>query len=177
MKRSTRPNYEGNLITTPKAGLMFQLLGAGLRTGDVRFTHDEETALNKLYGFKKEKPNKKPPKPTLKKVEVKPGMDQYAIRRAEEQAEKDHVEAVKRWEKWEDPIACMQAGADRNMVRHAESDGIRLIAWLAKYVTEGEDPLKTLVQLAVDAGWDVDPSDVTWADAEVSDDEEAAAEE
>jgi hypothetical protein len=71
----------------------------------------------------------------------------------------------------------MQAGADRNMVRHAESDGIRLIAWLAKYVPEGEDPLKTLVQLAVDAGWDVDPSDVTWADAEVTDDEEAAAEE
>jgi hypothetical protein len=115
---------------------MFQLLVAGLRTGDVRFTHDEETALNKLYGFKKEKPNKKPPKPVLKAVDIK-GMDQYAIRRAEEQAEKDHVEAVKRWEKWEDPIAFMQAGADRNMVRHAESDGIRLIAWLAKYVPEG----------------------------------------
>jgi len=176
MKRTNRPSYEGNLITTPRAGLMFQLLGSGFRTGHVQFTRDEEAALNKLYGFKKEKPNKKPPKPTLKKVDTK-GMDQYAIRRAEEQAEKDHVEAVKRWEKWEDPIALMQAGADRNMVRHAEADGVRLVAWLAKYVPEGEDPLKTLVQLAVDAGWDVDPIDVTWADAERDDEDELAAEE
>jgi hypothetical protein len=59
-----------------------------------------------------------------------------------------------------------QAGADRNAFRHAEADGLRLLAWLARHVPSGEDPLKTLVRLAADAGCDVDPADVGWADGE-----------
>lgn len=57
-----------------------------------------------------------------------------------------------------------QAGADRNAARHAAADGLRLLAWLARYVDTGEDPLRTLVQLAVDAGLDVDPEDVEWSE-------------
>jgi hypothetical protein len=66
-----------------------------------------------------------------------------------------------------------QAAADRNALRHAESDGLRLLAWIARYVGAGGDPLKTFVQLAVEAGLDVDPSDVEWSqNSEVGDDED-----
>ena len=58
----------------------------------------------------------------------------------------------------------LQAGADRNMFRHAEHDGLRLLAWLAKWVEPGTDPLKVLVQVAVAAGWNVDPEDAEWAE-------------
>lgn len=85
----------------------------------------------------------------------------------------DELEAVKRLYKFkpekkerEDLQRLMQAGADRNALRHAESDGLRLLAWLAKYVPAGEDPLKHLVQLASDAGWDVNPEDVAWAESD-----------
>lgn len=60
----------------------------------------------------------------------------------------------------------MQAGADRNALRRAEADGLRLVAWLARYVPSGEDPLKTLIQVASDAGFDVDPEDFDWATAD-----------
>ena len=61
----------------------------------------------------------------------------------------------------------MEAGARRNAFREAEADGLRLLAWLAKYVPVGSDPLKTLVGLASEAGLDVEPEDSEWADDEV----------
>lgn len=57
-----------------------------------------------------------------------------------------------------------QAGADRNAFRHAESDGLRLLAWLAKYLEPGQDPLKTLIQFAADSGVDVEYSDIEYAE-------------
>jgi hypothetical protein len=57
----------------------------------------------------------------------------------------------------------LQAGADRNLLRQAEEDGFRLLAWLAKYVPAGTDPLKVLIQIASHAGWDVDPEDAAWS--------------
>ncbi len=54
-------------------------------------------------------------------------------------------------------------GSNRNAMRRAEVDGLRLLAWIAKYTEEGEDPLGTLVELAHNAGWDVDPADVNWS--------------
>jgi len=167
-----RPKFADHYVTTPKTGTVFRLLGTGLRAGGVTLTRDETAALNKLYGFEIEKPQKRPPKPVLAEVELEPDAPAWKRQDAEKRAKKDHEEAVKRWEKWSDPRELFQAGADRNMLRHAEHDGMRLVAWLAKYVPKGEDPLKTLVQLAVDAGYDVDPSDIEWAEA--GHDEEAA---
>jgi hypothetical protein len=149
---------------------MFQLLGSGLRTGSIVLSRDETAALNKLYGFKEEKPNKKPPKPELKVPELPADALPWQRQDAEKKAKDDHKRALELWNSWTDPRPFYQAGADRNMVRHAEGDGLRLVAWLAKYVPEGEDPLKSLIQLAVDAGWDVDPADVEWAEAEVDED-------
>ncbi len=165
-----RPQFAGHYTTTPKSAVIFQLLGTGLRTGAVTLTGDETNALNKLYGFKHEKPNKQPPKPVFKEAEITPEMNQFAVRRAQDDAKKAHEAAVEQWKNWTDPQPLYQAGADRNVARYAEHDGMRLIAWLAKHVPAGEDPLKVLVQLAADAGWDVDPSDIEWIEEE----EEAA---
>lgn len=65
-----------------------------------------------------------------------------------------------------DVAGFMQAGADVNAMRHAEADGLRMVAWLARRCPPGEDPLKVLVQLAIEAGWDVDPADIEWAQDE-----------
>lgn len=66
----------------------------------------------------------------------------------------------------------LQAGADRAMFREAELDGLRIVAWLAKYVEPGRDPMKTIVRMAIDAGFDVDPSDVEWIEQESASDAE-----
>ena len=57
-----------------------------------------------------------------------------------------------------------QAGADRNLIRHANLDGLRLVAWLAKFVDEGKDPLAFLVRVMLDAGYDVDIEDTMWVE-------------
>lgn len=57
----------------------------------------------------------------------------------------------------------MEAGADRNMFREAEQDGLRIVAWLSKFVEPGEDPLKAVILMAADAGWDVSSEDYEYA--------------
>lgn len=170
MKRSKRPSIDGvhgSLVTTPMAATTMQLLGMGLRVEGVAVTRDELKAMKKLYGYTPEKPNEKPPPP---KPPEKPGDDADSLARFRYgEALTAHKRALAAHEKWEDPIAMHQAGADRNLFRHAEADGVRLVAWLAKFVPPGEDPLKTVIQCAVAAGFDVDPSDVTWA-GEMDDD-------
>ena len=60
----------------------------------------------------------------------------------------------------------IQAGSDRNVIRHAQCDGLRLLAWISKFTDAGGDPLKTLIQLAIDAGLDVDCADIDWVSQE-----------
>ena len=156
-----RPQANGSYVTTPRTAAMMTLLGAGLQAGGIMLGRDEVKALAKLYGFKPEKPQERPPKP-----ERQPDPEGTSAWERRE-ADRRHEAAVAAWKAWTDPSEFYQAGADRNMIRHAEHDGLRLIAWLAKYVPEGEDPLKTLIQLAVDAGYDVDPQDVSYAAEEL----------
>jgi hypothetical protein len=160
MKRPTTDGSNGSVVTTPNAGSMMQLLGSGVVAGGVALSRDEFTAIKKLYGFKPEKPNKKPPPP------VPPVREDFDAPYKFEDAVRKHEAALKAHERWEDPRPLMQAGADRNAIRDAECDGLRLLAWLAKFVPTGEDPLKTLVRATADAGWDVNPEDIAWADDE-----------
>lgn len=62
-----------------------------------------------------------------------------------------------------DACEVIRAGNQRNLLRHAEADGLRLVAWMAKYCDPGEDPVKVLVRLFGDAGYEIDPADVNWA--------------
>lgn len=55
-----------------------------------------------------------------------------------------------------------ERGDARNMFRHAQHDGLRVMAFLSRFLEPGEDPVKMLIQMAVDAGFDVDPSDIEW---------------
>lgn len=158
---STRPTGgNGSFVTTPMAATMLELLGGGCTVGSVVLSTSEFDRVRRLYGYEVEQPTPRPapPAPPVR-VEFTTSLEYEAAVRAHEAALKTHA-------KWQDPLSLMQAGADRNAIRHAECDGLRLLAWIAKYVSPGEDPLKHLIQLAVDAGWDVDPSDAEWAERE-----------
>lgn len=157
-----RPRIRGEgTVTTPRAASTMALLGSGTVTEGIALTRDEFRAINKLYGFVPEKPNKKPPPP------APPIREDFDMSWKYERALEDHKRAMTAHAAWEDPRPVMQAGADYNAVRAAKADGLRLLAWLAKYVPTGEDPLISLIQLASDAGWDVDPEDVAYAEGEV----------
>ncbi len=148
----------GTIVTTPRAASTMALLGSGATSGSVTWTRGEWDAIRKLYGFVPEPPNRRPPPPQA------PQRGDFTDAWKFEDAMAAHARALKAHEKWQDPQPLMQAGADRNAVRYAEVDGLRMIAWLARYVEPGKDPLQTLVQLAVEAGLDVDPEDVEWAE-------------
>ncbi len=161
-----RPQVEpGSSVTTPLAADMIRLLGGGVQHEGVTFSHDETRRLNKLYGYTPEAPRQRPPKP-----------EPPHQGRLDYREEIDYKNAVNAWEGWTDPRAFFQAGADLHMARSALHDGLRLVAWLARYVPAGTDPLKTLIQAVSQAGWtDVDWADVAWAnDEEVSDEKDDA---
>lgn len=156
MNRPTTDGSHGSVTTTPMAATMVALLGGYQRNG-VTLSNDEFKAVQRLYGFTPEKPNVKPPPP------AEPNRDDFPTVWEYNEAKRKHEAALAAHAKWQDPQPFMQAGADRNAFRLAEVDGLRLLAWFARYLQPGDDPLRVLVQMAIDAGWDVDPSDVTWA--------------
>lgn len=47
-------------------------------------------------------------------------------------------------------------GAVRNLFRHIESDGLRLMAFLSKYLEREEDPVQMIAMALSDAGFDID---------------------
>ncbi len=154
----------GSTVTTPRAAGLIRLLG-GPNYGNLALSEDEMSALRRLYGYKKERPNKKPPPPPAPKKED--FVDRYAYQGAlsgHERALADHAQ-------WQDPMSLLQAGADRNCLRHAELDGLRLVAWLSRHMEPNEAPLRVLIKMAIDSGMDVDPADVEWSDEGELDDD------
>jgi hypothetical protein len=174
MKRPTHNGEpHGQIVTTPSASMLIQLLGSGYKQGSIAFTCDEIARVRKLYDFVPEPPNEKPAPPPP------PQIADFKSRWDFEVARKKWEANVKALDAWIDPRAMLQSGADRNTMRYAEADGLRLLAWIAKYTSPGEDPLKILVRLASDAGYDVDASDRAWAvdegdDGDDGDDEEVS---
>lgn len=157
-------------VTTPFAGKMMQLFGAGGLFENIAFSKSEIRSLKKFYGFEEEKPNQKPPPPEP------PKREDYGSDWDFERAERDHKVALKAHENWQDPMPLMQAGADRNLYRHVRGDGLRLAAYIAKFCPPGEDPLKVLISMAIDAGYAVEPEDAAWAEEEEDESEEVAEE-
>lgn len=120
-------------ITTPRSSEILGLIGGGLTYDGLALTNDEVRALRKLYGY--DEPRKPLP-------EEEPS---YGGRGQSQKLEDFH-----------------QAGADRNLIRNAKLDGLRIVAWLAKYVDKNEDPLAFLVSVMADSGMDVDIEDAMW---------------
>ena len=135
---------------------MQQLLGSHTY-GAVSLTTDEFKRIQKVYGITQEQPAEKPPAP------VAPKKEDFAYSWEYQDALRGHETAVAAHARWESPHKLLQAGADINAMRHASVDGLRVVAWLAKYLEAEADPLKLVVQLASEAGYDVDPEDYAWA--------------
>lgn len=161
----------GSMVSAPSAKIANELLGGGMVYQRVHWSRDEVNRLRELYGYKVERPNEKPAPPSApKRSEFRSDYDyQSAMRRHETELE-NHAA-------WTDPVELMQAGADRNMTRYAEHDGLRIVAWLSRYTEPGEDPMKALIRLLIDSGIDMYPSDVTWAmeDDEAKEDDDSLA--
>lgn len=166
-----RPQVAGCRVTTPNAGDMIQLLGSGPVHSGLAVTHDEHRALQRLYGYTAEPTNERPPAP------VAPKREDFADGYEHGHAMREHERAVRVHAEWKDPREFYQAGADRGLMRHAEADGLRMVAWFARFIPPGEDPLKYLVQLTVERGWDITPEDVAWAADEADDCDETEEEE
>lgn len=156
-----RPEVGGSLVSTPEAGGLMGFTGVALVHGSVAFTKDEYRALQKAYGYKSEKPTKKPAPPKA------PELTGHYFE--DEAAKRNHQEELRLYEKWKDPSYLHQAGADIHMTRHMEADGLRIVAWLAKFVYPGDDPLKTVIQFAAQAGMEIGPLDSEYAGIECDD--------
>jgi hypothetical protein len=153
MKPIKRPGC-GHATATPVDESLIQILGIGASHEGVALTRDQFQAIKRLYGYYPEPPVPKPPPPPP--LGPNPSWEQ----------ESRHKEVMRAYSKWEDPSPFHQAGADRNAMRWASSDGLRMLAWIAKYVPPESDPVKALIQLAIDAGWDIDPATVEWVNEE-----------
>ena len=140
-----RPGYPTMRVVAPRDAALIKLLGGSLCDG-VQLTHSQVTSLEKLYEIQEEvpDPNWTPPEPPKPKYPGEPMPPARPPLKNE-------------------GYRILQAGAERNMFRHAQADGLRMVAWLARFVEPGEDPLRLLIQLVSDAGWDVDPEDYDYA--------------
>ena len=116
MKRP-RCNTTGSYVTTPKAVSILQFFGAGMRAGAVSMSPHEFRNVQRLYGYTPEPPSPKPPPPEP------PVETDFPTAYAYEKAVRRYEEDLRRHANWTDPRPFLQAGADRNTVRHAEVDG------------------------------------------------------
>jgi hypothetical protein len=58
----------------------------------------------------------------------------------------------------------LQAAMQRDLARSIDSDGRRVVAYLAKHVEPGKDPLAFIISLLADTGVDVPAEDLDYAD-------------
>lgn len=166
--RFKRPmTTRGNICATPSDVNMIALLG-GKRQNGVSFTRDQLRSLERLYGFNLT------------------GAGNHAVKYAEER----HAEAVEAYQAYmDDPDISdwkkqgrrspeppktdqisrfIVAGSERNLFRVVQEDGLRVMAFLSKFLEQGQDPVKLLVQIMDGAGFDVEDH-VEWACGEHDD--------
>ncbi len=152
--------FGGSVCAIPSDASVIQLLGGEMYEG-LTFTTDQMRRLERFYGFDFKKARKE--------------AAAYAQEAYEAQV-KAHEEMladpeIRDWQKEQaraptppHPNVGMlnEAGSQRNMFRCVRMDGMRLMAAMSSYLEDGQDPVKLLLQLMIDAGYDV-PSDVDWA--------------
>ena len=130
---------------------MCLLLGGGEQYQGVTITRDEQSALGAYYEYDLSRvgPDAPPPSPPAPPLSDATHTACEAYRRAVA----DHERVVARhdpqgWHKFQ------LAGAQLYMAREASSDGLRVMAWLARFLRPGDDPVQFVAQLAADAGMD-----------------------
>lgn len=70
------------------------------------------------------------------------------------------------------PDDWQEAGAGRNLARHIEEDGARLMAALAPHLETGKDPVLTLLEMMRAAGLEMSVEAATYLEEGVPDDED-----
>lgn len=148
-----RPGHPRPILVTPSDATSLTLLG-GQRKGNVALTHDQMHALRRMYGFVDVGP------------EVETARQLHEENERKRKAEFDKKKAENHWSVRDETFqprvfdeegvrAFQQAGADRNLLRHAEVDGLRMVAFIANFIEEaGGDPVRLLVELCSEAGFD-----------------------
>lgn len=178
MDHTKIPGYPDFDAATPDSVASIRLLGAGFVSGNVNFTRDQHRALTRFYGVDEQQ----------FRAEVSAARENHARLVA---AARDVWDAtppnyggrrLKDGKELKDPSTIsepdyaglerlLRAGAYRNVYRAVERDGLRLMAVLARFLESGEDPVKLVLTLLHDAGYDV--TDIGWLDLDDDlDDEE-----
>ena len=158
-----------SLYSTPSSRDMCALLGGGEQYQGVTISRDEQAALGAYYEYDLSRvgPDVSPPSPPP----PPPNDATWIERDAYKRALADHERAVAR----HDPQGQHKfqlAGAQLYMAREASSDGLRVMAWLARFLRPGDDPVQFVAQLAADAGMDTRGDELLGDDEQ--DDEGAA---
>lgn len=157
---------DGVDLATPMSVAMYALLGGESFEG-VGFTRTQIEALDRFYGYHVET------EPTFdqlddayevhlrelnaKLAKANSEYDRRSIRRDIE----DHVRRRPTPKDAEAIRALFQAGAGRNRFRYVRRDGLRVMAALSRYLEPGEDPVRLVLRLLIEAGYDV-PDDADW---------------
>ena len=158
----TSPSSGGVVVATPMDAVMAELTGY-LHFEGVGFTRDQKKRLAAYYGFTD--------------AYIQDQVDSARAKHEERQKKIEEKEAEKKAQKgqWyrasygaepalrpfdEEAIRKMhQAGSDRNLLRHVRSDGLRVMAFLSKYLERHEDPVEFLEGLCSEVGLDCPLSD------------------
>jgi hypothetical protein len=152
------PGAPTRYCDTSTSADMIALLG-GSSFESVSFTRDQVRALSRVYGFD---------------ADLNARLDEAERQHAEqEQATKErHAQVGAKYPLVLRPFdraamrRFMQSGDERNLFRHAKRDGLRIMAFLSRFCDPDEDPVKVVVRVMHAAGYDVDPADMAWADAD-----------
>jgi len=164
------PGEDRVAVDTPSTWAMMQLLGGGNSFEGVALSREQEKALLAFYDFDDARDVQK-----AKEA-------QEALEAAWEERRQMHVEAEETgdWTAYDEkydikygyrelpdkpkptnPLPFLRAGATKNMFRFWRRDGLRVMAFLARYLERGEDPVRLVAQLCIEAGYDV-PNDYYW---------------
>ena len=161
------PGHEYGLVTDiPMTATMVHLMGVGATWGSVTLSHGQIKALEKVYGFSPEK--------DMENMRANLH-DVYVREHAAWEAQMEFLRTDPRGYRQKygfnnqppaEPLPAkeailqggvdfLRAGAMRNLMRYAERDGLRLMAFLSRYMEAGEDPVKLAAHLCIEAGYDV----------------------
>jgi len=153
-ERPTTQN--GSPCATPTDAKVIQLLG-GKSTHGVMFTTDQMQALEEFYGYDFK---------AASKEAIAHAKERYksAVSAYEKlMADPDIPDYKKRMRRAPEPVPedgggfgeFVVAGSERNLFRAVKEDGLRVMAFLGRFLEPGQDPVKLIVQLMSEVGYDV----------------------
>jgi len=147
---------------TPSDKKWLELLG-GHRFEGVTLTQPQVDALAKFYDFEPIRPRAKEQAEDCDRK----AQESYEARCAEireENKTRRYQESMP-----QAPVSDVGAlarlsetGDTVHVLRKTRDDGLRVMGFLSRYLTKGEDPVALVASLCIDAGFDVDPEVVEW---------------